>query len=164
MIPRVSPLSPEGVLLDVNPAFEAMFGYSHASSWASVCRTRTGHRRSGSTLSTACGGIFEGQNLTIETTFMRKDGNASPCCSRPRSSAARPTLTMCIFATIRDISEFKRAPRALEHSAALLNQGELSAHLGSWEWDIASGVHTVSAEWRRIHGLSGEALSPERSR
>ena len=61
----------------------------------------------------------------------------------------------------QDITELKLAEQELRHSAALLSRGESLGHLGSWEWDVASGVTRVSEEWQRLHGLSGERFAEE---
>ena len=59
----------------------------------------------------------------------------------------------------QDITELKQAEERLRRSTELLSRGENLAHLGSWEWDVASGVTTASEEWQRLHGLSGERFS-----
>jgi PAS domain S-box-containing protein len=56
-------------------------------------------------------------------------------------------------AFIRDISGRKRAEQALKSSQASLAEAQRLAHLGSWEWDIATGELTWSAEMYRILGL-----------
>ncbi len=61
----------------------------------------------------------------------------------------------------QDITELKRAEEGFRRSSELLSKGENMAHLGSWEWDAASGVSTVSDEWRRIHGVTGERFTDE---
>jgi len=66
-----------------------------------------------------------------------------------------------LFAIVQDVTAQKQATRALQHSAALLSRGESLAHLGSWEWDLASDTYTVSEEWQRLHGLAGERFSNE---
>ncbi len=66
--------------------------------------------------------------------------------------------THCI---LTDITERRLAEEELRRSTALLSRGESLAHLGSWERDVASGVTTVSAEWQRQHGLSGEHVTDE---
>ena len=67
-------------------------------------------------------------------------------------------VTALILHTAVDLGEDQRARRDLEKSAALLSEAERLAHLGSWEWDLASGETHYSEEWRRIHGLSGDDL------
>ena len=61
----------------------------------------------------------------------------------------------------QDITELKQAEEGFRRSSELLSRGESLAHLGSWEWDVTSGVTTVSAEWQRLHGLSGERFTDE---
>ena len=61
----------------------------------------------------------------------------------------------------QDITELKRAEEGFRRSSELLSRGENLAHLGSWEWDVASGVSTVSEEWRRLHGVTGERFTDE---
>ena len=61
----------------------------------------------------------------------------------------------------QDITERKLTEGELRRSMALLSRGESLAHLGSWEWDVASGVTTVSEEWQRVHGLHGERFAEE---
>ena len=59
---------------------------------------------------------------------------------------------------VQDVSAQEQASRALTRSSRLLGHGERLAHLGSWEWDIVSGVHAVSDGWQRLHGLVGTSL------
>jgi PAS domain S-box-containing protein len=61
----------------------------------------------------------------------------------------------------QDITERKQAEEELHRSMALLSHGERLAHVGSWEWDIASGSCLASTEWQRLHGLTGDRFSNE---
>ena len=94
---------------------------------------------------------------------------------------ASVALMSFFFAAI--VSERLRARRALEDAAADLERrveartAELTttnerlaeaqrlAHLGSWEWDVGSGVVTWSEEMYRIHGIEpdGEPMTFERA-
>jgi integral membrane sensor domain MASE1/anti-sigma regulatory factor (Ser/Thr protein kinase) len=94
---------------------------------------------------------------------------------------ASVALMSFFFAAI--VSERLRARRALEAAAADLERrvetrtAELTAtnerlaeaqrlaHLGSWEWDVRSGVVSWSEEMFRIHGLepNGEPMTFERA-
>ena len=67
-------------------------------------------------------------------------------------------VTTLILHTAVDLGEDRRVRRDLERSATLLAEAEKLAHLGSWEWDLASGETHYSEEWRRIHGLGGDDL------
>jgi PAS domain S-box-containing protein len=61
----------------------------------------------------------------------------------------------------QDNTELKQTEEGFRRSTELLSRGESLAHLGSWEWDVASGVITVSEEWQRQHGLIGERIANE---
>lgn len=66
-----------------------------------------------------------------------------------------------VHAYAQDITALKRTEDGLRRSMELLSHGERLAHVGSWEWDIASGSCVASTEWQRLHGLSGERFSNE---
>jgi PAS domain S-box-containing protein len=76
-------------------------------------------------------------------------------CERDDQRSGEPNL----FGFVQDVSAQEQATRDLERTARLLSRGESLAHVGSWEWDIAADSCSVSAEWQRMHGLSGEVLS-----
>ncbi|MBI4499844.1 MAG: PAS domain S-box protein [Gemmatimonadetes bacterium] len=54
---------------------------------------------------------------------------------------------------LTDITERKRAREQLEEQRHDLAEAQELAHVGSWVWDIKTGVARWSAELARIHGL-----------
>jgi PAS domain S-box-containing protein/putative nucleotidyltransferase with HDIG domain len=113
-------LSPEGVHLDVNSALCAMVGYTHEEligvglphpHWPPEERERIADdmRRS---LGEAPG--------SVELTFMRKSGERFPVLLAPSALRDEAGEPVCIFATIKDISELKRAQTELAASNAHL--------------------------------------------
>jgi PAS domain S-box-containing protein len=78
--------------------------------------------------------------------------------TRSLDAAGQPTG---VHVYAQDITELKQAEEGFRRSSELLSRGESLAHLGSWEWDVASAVTTVSEEWQRLHGLSGERFTGE---
>lgn len=60
---------------------------------------------------------------------------------------------LCMLASFTDISERVQAQRALEDSARRLAEAQAMAHLGSWDWDPATGTLSGSDELHRIHGF-----------
>ena len=55
-----------------------------------------------------------------------------------------------------DITERRRAERALRESEARLREAQHMAHLGSWEFDVATETLLWSDEMYAIHGISQE--------
>ncbi len=78
-------------------------------------------------------------------------------CERRDSGSGEAHL----FGFVQDVTAQEQAAKALERTSALLSHGERLAHVGSWEWDIAAGKSTGSAEWQRMHGLAGDTHSDE---
>ncbi len=54
----------------------------------------------------------------------------------------------------REITGRKLAEEALRRSEANMAHAQRTAHLGNWEWDLASGLLSSSEEHDRIYGLS----------
>ncbi|MGD0998832.1 MAG: HD domain-containing phosphohydrolase, partial [Thermoleophilia bacterium] len=156
--------TPEDRLVYVNLAFATMFGYeSPAEAIEDVNRRGIAEtiyedparrQKVVRDVRAASGGW-----LVVESRYVRKDGSVFDavehfCARRELSSGA-----MFLFGFVQDVTEQQQAAKAAERSARLLSHGERLAHLGSWEWDLASGMNTVSEEWQRIHGLVGDRPS-----
>lgn len=97
--------------------------------------------------------------IAFENRFRRKDGSTFTglvyLCERRDPSSGEVNL----FGFVQDVTAQEQAANALEHSARLLSHGESLAHVGSWEWDVATDTFAVSKEWQRMHGLVGDNLS-----
>jgi len=57
------------------------------------------------------------------------------------------------YGFVRDISERKKAEKALLKSKQSLNEAQRIAHLGSWEWNVSTDDIELSDETYRIFGL-----------
>ncbi|MBI3805037.1 MAG: PAS domain S-box protein [Nitrospirae bacterium] len=57
----------------------------------------------------------------------------------------------------RDLTERREAEERLRKSQAQLSVAQRIAHIGSWEWEIASNTLTWSDELYRIYGLSSRS-------
>jgi PAS domain S-box-containing protein len=53
----------------------------------------------------------------------------------------------------RDVTEQRLAQAALAEVEVRLQEGEALAHIGSWLWDLRTGVVQWSTEFHRIHGM-----------
>src|SRR3984957_18184895 len=90
-----------------------------------------------------------------EVVLKRKDGTAVSVLYEAHSifehGCLRGSLSM-----VTDISERKAIEARLEHSEAMLRQAQEIAHVGSWDWNLATNVVTRSEEYRRLMRLHGE--------
>ena len=65
-----------------------------------------------------------------------------------------------IMCACRDITEYKATATLLQIEHKSLTQAQALAHLGSWEWDIRTGVESWSDEQFRIFGYTPGAITP----
>ena len=158
--------TPEGHFVFVNPAFATIFGYDSPEEMLEVAK-RTGIAAATYEDPSQRAGIVRdvqesgGDWRISENRYRRKDGSLFDgrlYLSEDRDGADGDAH---LFGFVQDVSAQKQALRALQRSTALLSNGESLAHLGSWEWDVASGVTRVSEEWQRLHGFSGERFADE---
>jgi PAS domain S-box-containing protein len=56
----------------------------------------------------------------------------------------------CLIGVVRDVSDLRLASDRLQRSLAMLARTESIAHLGSWEWEVATDTITWSDEMFRI--------------
>ena len=90
-----------------------------------------------------------------EVVLKRKDGSGVSVLYEAHSifenGRLRGALSMAT-----DISERKAIEARLEHSEAMLRQAQEIAHVGSWDWNLATNIVTRSEEYRRLMRLDGE--------
>ncbi|MGZ5000809.1 MAG: MASE3 domain-containing protein, partial [Methylomonas sp.] len=65
-----------------------------------------------------------------------------------------------VVMVFREVSERRRAQDQLRCNEQRLNEAQAIAHLGSWEWDIASGRLIWSDELFRIFGFKPNSIKP----
>ena len=92
-----------------------------------------------------------------EYRLVRKDGSGFVA----EGFSARVTWddTVALATTVRDITEHKKAEEALLLSEARLRESQRIAHVGTWEWEVASDTSWLSDETYQIFGLEREKFS-----
>lgn len=140
------------IIESFNPAAERMFGLSPREAIGRSCsilvppEDRATHRE-------MVAGLFttppEGP-VRMDMQVLDPNGTPFPAeiTLSPTCHEGRPLLT----AVVRDISEKVAAESRLKKSEESLSEAQRIAHLGHWDWDVASGALTWSEEVYRIFG------------
>ncbi|MEE8359189.1 MAG: PAS domain S-box protein, partial [Candidatus Hydrothermarchaeales archaeon] len=92
----------------------------------------------------------------VERTFRRKDGTyfeAAIAMSGGRSNGKR-----LVVVSIHDITERKKAEKALKESEASLSKAQKVAKLGSWESNLVTGAGKWSKECSRLFGFDAQDM------
>jgi PAS domain S-box-containing protein len=89
----------------------------------------------------------------FETEVLRPDGMPVPVSMSlcPLFDAGDLPVGSVVIA--RDVTEQHLAQASLAEVEARLEEGEALAHVGSWLWDLRTGVVQWSAEFHRIHAV-----------
>ncbi len=94
-----------------------------------------------------------GDGLVVERRYRRKDGTSLRVevsfVELPDGRLQR---------TVRDITKRLAAEDALRRSERNLAEAQRVAHIGSWEWDLATGAALRSDELHRIYGVEPGAI------
>ncbi|OGR06311.1 MAG: hypothetical protein A2520_10315 [Deltaproteobacteria bacterium RIFOXYD12_FULL_53_23] len=149
-------LDMQGNLVEANPAFCRMLGYSQAEA-AGLNVTDWDAQWTGEELWPRFRELIGGNTL-IETVHRRKDGSTFEveiACSGIEIAGQG-----FLYAASRDISERKKANLASQHQQDLLNEAQRLGKLGSWELDWQSGMLLWSDEVYRIFEIDQTRFRP----
>lgn len=99
--------------------------------------------------------VVSGKGVTdFETRRYTKDGQLVEVSISSASYSGEGDDRSYTIATLRDITEAKRARDALRASEASLARAQQMAQLGNWELDLSSGQLVCSEQARHIFGVS----------
>ncbi len=101
----------------------------------------------------------EGVEEQHEFRFLHKDGHYIHTLIETAPILDEAGHYEGAVAGIIDITERKHIEEALRESQRLLSKAETLARMGSWEWDLAEDVFTLSEGWLRVHGCQEGQLS-----
>jgi PAS domain S-box-containing protein len=95
----------------------------------------------------------ESDDYSIEFRLKRKNGGFSWIASNGLISRYDENGKAEIVIGIhQDITDRKNVEDKNKEKEKLLKKGEELAQMGSWEWDVKSGIVFCSDQWQRIHG------------
>ena len=141
-------ISQDGIVLDVNSALAELFGYETPEDMSGVAAESLAAL---SSRSVVLGKIASGDETPYEALLLRRDGSAFEAEVRGRGIEidGRPARVTAV----RDLTEQKKAERALRESEARLSEAQAVARVGSWSWDLATGRLDWSDETFRLFGM-----------
>ncbi|MBD3315258.1 MAG: PAS domain S-box protein, partial [Chitinivibrionales bacterium] len=94
----------------------------------------------------------------LETDFLKKSGEIIQ--GEVRSSAFELKGKTFYHAVFRDITERKRAQKALGDQKQRLDYIIEGTDIGTWEWNILTGETTFNERWAQMVGFTLDELSP----
>src|SRR5690606_26207814 len=95
----------------------------------------------------------EMKSFDIETRLLRRDGKVIWAYQNTSIVLDAEDRPLHFLTFIRDITQRKEAEEQLHRSQVQLSEAQRLTHLGSWEWEVASGRLEWSDELYRIYGL-----------
>jgi PAS domain S-box-containing protein len=145
--------APDGKMLRINQAFADMLGYTRDElqqmNFAAITYPDDKPE------SQECvRGLIAGEKASyrMEKRYIQKTGRivwADVSTSLLKDSSGKP---LYFITTILDISERKRIESLIRETNEILNQAQMLAHVGSWQFDLVNDVVTWSDETYRIFG------------
>jgi len=145
----------QGRYVDANPAATDLLGYDRAELLTMTVMqvSPPGYRAQASE---ALRALAEHGKYSAEYRVLRKDGTVRDAEFRSVANIL-PGLHLAI---VRDVTDRKRAEEELRHSQRRLEVAEAVAHVGCWEWDLASNDLTWSGELYRLFGVTPGEFRP----
>jgi PAS domain S-box-containing protein len=104
--------------------------------------------------------VLRGETLTFDREILHPDGRKRLCHAyyAPHFDEARRILG--IVTLVEDVTERRRSEQALRESQHSLANAQRIAHIGNWDWDVATGKVGWSEEVFRIFGFEVGAFQP----
>ena len=146
--------------LEVNPSFEDIAGRPAAEIVGRTVAEVLGEEFFSKTAKLHLDRCLGGETVRFQN--LRKIPNAgqrfieavySPCYDPDGSVKA-------VAVSLRDVTEFRQVEESLKRSRGMLARTEGLAHIGSWEWEIATDTVTWSEELFRIFQLDPDDRAP----
>jgi len=138
-----------GVFLDVNPALCAMTGFSREELIGAGPPYPFWAPEESAAIGEAFAPAMRGETKESELTFMRKSGERFPVTVSPSNVKDSEGRIELMFATMKDVTERKRAEDEIRHRTAQLDAA--NKELEAFAYSVS---HDLRAPLRHISGFS----------
>ena len=142
----------------VNPKFSEMFGYSVDECLDDMHFPQLVHPEDLATVKKQVGIRLSGETQAVRYSFRGIKKSGETIHVEIFGSSMLLEGKTVVTGTMLEITERKRAEKALRESEARLKKAQSVANLGSWEYDISTGRIWGSEQSFRIYGI--ERTSP----
>ena len=146
----------DGMLVDVNPALCDMTGFSREELIGRNPPFPYWPPEEMERIQAAVGETFQGRFATYELTYMRKNGERFPVVISPSGVKNKEGVFVNYVATLKDITERKRAEEALRLADQKLKLHFEQTPMAVIEWDLEFRVTNWNPAAERIFGFSRE--------
>ena len=147
----------DGQPLFVNPAFCSFLGFSEEELHSKHCvdfSPREDAEKDWTLFQQLRAGQIE--RYQLEKRYFRKDG--SLVWGRLSLSLLNEQPSALVIAMVEDISDKRTTEEALRTSEERLRSAQHAARMGTFEWNIQTGVNTWTPELEAIYGLQPGAF------
>ncbi|HEY0817547.1 MAG TPA: PAS domain S-box protein [Rhizobacter sp.] len=151
----------DGRIVECNETFCQMLGYSLAELQRMTYVDLTPPRWHESEAAILRDQILQrGYSDIYEKEYRSKDGRVIPVELRTILARDDAGVPQTMWAMVRDVSQRKGTEDALRQARDMFAEAECIAHLGSFQYEIATRTTTWSDEVYRIYGLDPAGRSP----
>ena len=151
MTDGISILDINGVHIDVNDAFCRMTGFARAELIGAGLPHPYWPKGNYDAIQKAFEATLQGDLFDVELVFKRKNGERFPVLISPFVVLDKDGKTVSYVASVKDISERKRADEALRESKVLLDTAARTALFGGWSVNLAEDKASWSDQVSAIH-------------
>jgi len=153
--------TPDGEIVDCNPALLKMLGFENLEDLANRNLERQGFEPGYSRSEFRKKIETEGEIIGLESSWTKKDGTS--IFVRENAKAIKDEKGKFLFyeGTVEDITERKKFEKVLQESERKLREAQEMAHLGYWLWDVKTGEVEWSDEVYKIFCLNPKKFTPQ---
>lgn len=152
--------SRDGIILDVNPAAEKMYGYNRKEFIGKTPRDVSAHELNNiDEVEYNIKRVFDsGVPISFEFWAIKNDNTIFPKLIKVnRGKYFGKTV---IISTATDISDQKKSQKEIENQKRSLDNILSGTGAGTWEWDISNDTIQINDKWANMMGFSLEELTP----